>query len=751
MYRKILVLAVLVMGLSFTVSAKEYSYSFDSGDSEFLYGEKINVEISCQQERSFCALDFDDSISFEACGETVFEKSGFSPKQSLPYKITVDTNDVPCNPGSHEFKSTYTERNTFSEDETFEDSGGSFNILENDPLKSYTYNVSGEEFRYGDKFTVKASCVGDPDEECSLDDTDSVSFRVCGEKVFSRSGSRLGQSLPYTFKVDTVADSCSVGGNLFTSEYREPSGTTRGAGGEFTLREKGSMNPNRGHFLYAEWENTGSSTKLDNFFLSNEHWYDSATSGGFDEFPDRSSGDPLNDGGAYFYISDKDRQLSPDKDDHFIFYSEYGATIDLGGKGLAEAASGLEERELYRRDPLKGNSPSEEESIELLKKGFQQGYQYGYDPACDLSKGETRFVADSCSPAHTNGTYLPDGSMIGATPLDRDRPEVDEDRNRPSEWKDSQFFICRDAPGAPWTGVDPEKAPVSPSSDSASKVVRVKDRDSGLWNYYRCGEDGEWQEVNCPDSLESYRYSDGEYGCIGPGPSPEPSPSPEPTPPEDPGAPGQSTFMLEAKFLELSGVTKSSLEAGYIAGFKIPANTLDRFRYLHGYPIKTIDAVCWMGEDDERPFVKDKEARFSVNIAAQQTGDQTDPAWVLDRLPVRTGVDRTTYSCIFGAKNTDQDIYEGTSPDPNKDETNYMGLKDNGSIEVSYDVVQDLHKQEVSAPNTAEIKDAGQSGSEPFSNYGGKENPLATPYNEAPYSDSETSSTLEALLGGVFG
>jgi hypothetical protein len=248
---------------------------------------------------------------------------------------------------------------------------------------------------------------------------------------------------------------------------------------------------------------------------------------------------------------------------------------------------------------------------------------------CRVASGNEEW--SSCSPLHEAGKYKPQGEIIIASEMDADLGS-----GNLAIREKSKFFICRDVPSSDYTGNNIE----------SSKLVKVQKSPSGSeWKYYRCSEDNDWVEIDCP-----------------PGKIFEPTPQP--------GCVKKNRVFVEATFFDLQGVPNVSTGDNIVAGFMIDQGQIGKYEATIGKELKNIDAECWMGEDNNRPGTSGT-GTFRLSYSG------SGPAWVLGEIPFRSSADNSTYSCIwgfsekpdYGAGGTgspiqDPGIYESTRNEP---------------------------------------------------------------------------------------
>ena len=404
---------------------------------------------------------------------------------------------------------------------------------------------------------------------------------------------------------------------------------------EFTV-ESTKSDPNKGYYIVTRFglasdTLTKSNTHMEDFFLTNTPWYDDDNSNGFNEFPDRDSDRPIPKG-AFFMISEADRDAN-DRSDEGVFIAKYGNII-TGFDKLIDHSDGS-------YGPADGGfaaggsaGGSQSNVYDVFGLPFDNGYTFplrtNMDNKCSIStsggigtnKDEiVLFGWPSCAPVHENGNYQPQGEIIVASEMDAGVSSTEE----PSIRDSSKFFICRDAPGSDYTGNNVEN----------SKLVKVQKSPSGSeWKYYRCSEDNDWVEVECP-----------------PGKIFEPTPQP--------GCVDRDAVYVEASFFDLQDVPEVGSDGEILAGFKITQGNISKYEAVYDQDLKNIDAECWMGQDDERPNSLDDAGTFTLDY------DGTGDAWVLGYIPYRSSKNTQTYSCVWGfSPTTDTGIYDSTREPP---------------------------------------------------------------------------------------
>ena len=421
-------------------------------------------------------------------------------------------------------------------------------------------------------------------------------------------------------------------------------------------------NPNKGYYIVTRFGLE--QEKVEDFFLTNTPWYDCDGGCGlldFNEFPERggsdgdqSSGPRPIEKGAFFLVSERDGGLAVDKSDEGIVIAEYGEIITGWGDSLADYEWG----KYY--EPSEGwacgftgaqssQSECKEDVKGVLDLGFDENYGKDYDQKCSVA--QNNYFWSDCSPLHDNGKYKPQGEVIIASEPDKENFQDITEYPHAID-PDTYFFVCR----GDYKG----------SEIPDSKLVKVQENVAPApavewdWQYYRCNQQNDWEEVECEPGT-SLELTDEGYECVL----------------EDP-------VTVEVDFFDLKNVPISLTESELIAGFRIKEEEVQKYEQVMGKELKNIDAECWMGDDDQRPSSESDAGVFSVEYSG--FGD----AWVLGSIPFRESVSNSTYSCLWGfsedAEYTsagiptllDHGIYESTRQAP-------LRSVDAGRVDMDYE------------------------------------------------------------------
>lgn len=258
-----------------------------------------------------------------------------------------------------------------------------------------------------------------------------------------------------------------------------------------------------------------------------------------------------------------------------------------------------------------------------------------------IQRGSTRGA-----PIHANGKYKPQAEIIVATEMSHPRTDYYDLQNENVANKtDTKFFICR----GNYRG----------TNISSSKLVKVQQGSSGSysWQYYRCAMNGTWMEASCEPGQELRQVQTGSgYACRTVAPQ-----------------------TITATYFNIQSIPHSGKSNGYIAGFKIPESEIQTYKDVMGFEPQKVDAECWMGDDNQRP------SDSSNSVVFTSTYDGTGDLWALAEIPPRSGVNKNTYSCVWGIKNVgstaDTNVYESTNNIPLK-------AKDGGRTDIQYDIIE---------------------------------------------------------------
>ena len=263
------------------------------------------------------------------------------------------------------------------------------------------------------------------------------------------------------------------------------------------------------------------------------------------------------------------------------------------------------------------------------------------DSTLNIIRGSTRGT-----PIHDNGDYKPQAEIIVATEMSHPRTDYyDLQSENVANKSDTKFFICR----GDYRG----------QNISESKLVKVQQGTSGSysWQYYRCAMNGSWMDAQCQPGQElRYDTQDQRYECF-----------------------MKATQTITATYFDINSIPHSGKSNGYLAGFKIPETEIQEYNEVMGFDPQKVDAECWMGDDNQRPTSASDSAVFTSTYSG--TGD----LWAIAEIPARSGVNKNTYSCVWGMKNvgstTDTNVYESTNNIPLK-------ARDGGKESITYDRIE---------------------------------------------------------------
>lgn len=547
-----------------------------------------------------------------------------------------------------------------------------------------TYGESDGSGSFPPMITCTGNCPGQ-------DDAGSASFQLeaCGDAVRSAvpgGGSELDGTSGFNFgSIEVPADfSCGLGTHEMTLKISEPESPSYTWDGEvtssLTIDTNKDGHPNKGRYIVLRLR--GNNDKLEDFFLTNEPWYDADPSDAtpFNEFPDEATGTPLPKG-ALFMGSEADRNLF-DKSDEGVWVANYGEVIEPFGSLWERIERPYDTGDTEDGSPgwFAGDNDGQKHVKNTMKTDFSslsEGPKF--DQKCSVASNNYKWRGN-CAPLHDNGEYEPQGEIIVASETDTEL----SDHQSPyvsslSIDESTYFFVCRSqGGGSDWQGDKP----------SNSKVVKVRQRDSSVprgfgnledeWEYYFCNEANDWEEVECPPGQQTrFDSITEEIECKN----------------KDP-------VTIDVEFFNISDAPPKSSGSPLIAGFKVDSSEISKYEDFMGQSLKRIDAECWMGDDDPTPGTSG--TGISELPGTSDTGifrlnyDGSGDAWVLGEIPYRTGFNNNTYSCIWGfsdKKKTlspdDYGIYESTRYPP-------LRSVESGKIDVDYST---LAQKRANTPN----------------------------------------------------
>lgn len=540
-----------------------------------------------------------------------------------------------------------------------------------DIRESTTANNQNGEITYGDYVDIEAWC--DPDTgTCSGAGGGSSTreFKVIHSEDNTRCGNNGAQiTLESRTSANTVYNYSGVKQSSIPGELHCGLGTyklqliddTTGsdvvlAEQQFEVRPFSMSDPNKGDYIVVRMDHyTGD--ELNDFFLTNTPWEDS--DGPISNtFVEDNDANPVVPEGAHFLFANHIRDaVSYNYLDTGVLSGSYGdvvGTSERFGSYLNSDNTFLEPDEgwyaVNKQNP-DGSSVGEDMIWDVANKQFGSGMnmKLGRTTGCKLARptgGE--YSASECAPLHKTGEYRPEGEIITATDMSRAQDnfyEVLTDRSMAKESK-TNFYVCR----GDYRGTDID----------SSEVVKVQqglpaDPEGASWEYYRCNMDNEWVQDLCPPGQEiRYDQDQGEVDCE-----------------------NLEDINIQATFFNVTNISFNS--QSYTTGFKINRSELDKYQDIIGDPA-TVDAECWIGEDNQRPANPDGSVVFS----AQDPG--TGDLWMLEKLPARSNADNSTYSCLWGLRNTGGDSTMNIFDTSNNDPVNSM---DGGRMDIKFTDLQD--------------------------------------------------------------
>ena len=382
----------------------------------------------------------------------------------------------------------------------------------------------------------------------------------------------------------------------------------------FEVHSSKNGHPNKGYYIVLRLRNNNA--KLEDFFLTNEPWYDKDGGIlGFNEFPDLDSGRALPKG-ALFLGSEADRNLG-DKSDEGVWVASYGDIIRPFNSALWDHVSYAYDTGDGSAGWFAGDNGGKTHVENTMKTDFgslTEGPEI--DQKCSVADNNYPWNGN-CAPLHQNGDYRPQGEIIVASEPSK---STFADTGDPLSRADTtHFYVCR----TDYKGTKP----------SNSKVVKVQEASRSVmvdnWKYYRCNEANDWQRIECPPGQKVEERAN-KLECVD----------------KDP-------VTVDVDFFNMSGVPQKSSGDSIIAGFKIESSEVAKYESFMDEDLKQVDAECWMGDDDQRPGTSGT-GTFRLNY------DGSGDAWVLGEIPYRTGVNNNTYSCIWGF--SQEAVYTSTSP-----------------------------------------------------------------------------------------
>ncbi|NMI88944.1 hypothetical protein GLU26_00365 [Nanohaloarchaea archaeon] len=382
----------------------------------------------------------------------------------------------------------------------------------------------------------------------------------------------------------------------------------------FEVHSSKNGHPNKGYYIVLRLRNNNA--KLEDFFLTNEPWYDKDGGAlGYNEFPDLDSGRALPKG-ALFLGSEADRNIL-DKSDEGVWVASYGDIIRPFNSALWDHVSYAYDTGDGSAGWFAGDNGGKTHVKNTMKTDFgslTEGPEI--DQKCSVADNNYPWNGN-CAPLHQNGDYRPQGEIIVASEPSK---STFADTGDPLSRADTtHFYVCR----TDYKGTKP----------SNSKVVKVQEASRSVmvdnWKYYRCNEANDWQRIECPPGQKVEERAN-KLECVD----------------KDP-------VTVDVDFFNMSGVPQKSSGDSIIAGFKIESSEVAKYESFMDEDLKQVDAECWMGDDDQRPGTSGT-GTFRLNY------DGSGDAWVLGEIPYRTGVNNNTYSCIWGF--SQEAVYTSTSP-----------------------------------------------------------------------------------------
>jgi hypothetical protein len=330
--------------------------------------------------------------------------------------------------------------------------------------------------------------------------------------------------------------------------------------------------------------------------------------------------------GAYFHVTSEFDRTGANLYRSGVMRAVYGEIYAPDESGFRPSSSSIPTSHTFD-DPDEGwyNDASggvKEFIWDVTEEPFDSGknIQYGkkYN-GCKIGTqypigAETTYGFNDCTPVHANGKWEPQGEIIVATDPDKGLYSGDYPKDYETSGK-TDFFICR----GDYMGATPEE----------SKIVEVRYPSSDNV-YWRCADgtndpEGDWVVPECPPGQE-IRQIGTDYECN-----------------------TKQDKTISVQMFDIENVPESNKMGPLIGGFKVESSEIDKFSNVLGTQMDTVEAECWMGEDDERP--SDAAAANSVRITYDINygfmGGVAD-AWVLGKIPWRDSYDTGTYSCIYG-------------------------------------------------------------------------------------------------------
>lgn len=481
---------------------------------------------------------------------------------------------------------------------------------------------------------------------------DGIKFEGCGDSHFigSPGGSSAGVEIPKDL-------GCGMGEHTIDVYIDEHSDTDD----NFELSNTHNLDvtafnmgdPNKASFMVIRGQLDNNNKGMRRFFLTNDPWHDDGGAISSDNFPESDSS-PAIDPFGYMMISEASGIAV---EDNAIVVPQYGTIIgkdDLNRLTVGSPVtwSGGNDGGFIGCESCADNGF--QRIIDMGAKNFGS-IQADYRQGCKIDPVDPYAETfNDCAPLHDGAEYRPDGQIIRATSLDKTSFYSSGNEGQSDE---TNFYVCRG---------DYKGGNVDDSKVVQTQIYPTGDLDEPEWNYYRCNMNNEWVQASCPPGREL---------VIDAGDNAECQPIDE--------------INIQATYFNVSNVSFNAPSNGYTTGFKINRSELDKYIAATGVPA-TVDAECWMGEDNDRPSNPDG----SVTFTAQDSG--SGDLWMLEKVPGRSSAENSTYSCIWGLRNTqadsDENIYDTANNDP-------INSRDGGRIDIKFDDIQ----SQAASSSTSEI------------------------------------------------